>query len=147
VLEPGAVGIVAGSAQDVLFGTVPITGPFPVNAAFPVLVDPAVALSAEKREFLELHGLAAHQPQNVPVRGIVAVETPAPRLAVALYPYLLVEREFSFLFVGSHTLMATGAGIEAGGQHAGRRELLCSTPLRLHDKYTGHKKEENSDER
>jgi hypothetical protein len=69
-----------------------------------------MTLSAEQWEILKLYLLSIHEPQRIPVPGIMAIKTPSPGFSMPLYAYLLMERESSFSGVGFHARMASGAG-------------------------------------
>jgi hypothetical protein len=116
--------VVAVSAKQILFLTVPEASSLAVDAYFPVAVLIAMTLTAKPVRFGKGDDLSRDKTQGVPVVEIVTVQAPALPFGVVKDDVLMHVYEFASLRVWHHVSMAIGTGKDVFGERR-RRYRVC----------------------
>ena len=93
-------------AQQVLFLSVPATGPPSVNALFPIPEFWPVTLAAEFVGFLETDQLSAGGVEEIAIVGVMAVHAPAVSFIVFENDIIMEVFQYPALEIDLHICMA-----------------------------------------
>jgi hypothetical protein len=111
---------VAVDAEQVLFVTVPVAGPFAVDANFPVTEFVAMALAAQPVRLGKIDQFAGDQSEFVTVFKIVAVRAPALTFRMMKHNIGVVFGQDPAKGIWFHVAMALGAREDPFGKRWSR---------------------------
>ena len=115
-LELRIVGVVAMNTEQILFVTVPITGPLAMNPHLPVAELVSMALAAQPVRLGKINKISGDQPQLVPVDQVMAIRTPALPFGMMKHYLGMILGESSPERIRFKVFMALAAGEDPFGK-------------------------------